>query len=327
MRYLDKTMKDSIRIIHGISRILAFVSIIAYCGCSKEGKPSAEIAVASVDGEVITLDSLKAEAVAAKVPPTPERLRVLLKEVAIRKAKASQANKHLLDQDPVLRAQLERLLASAWDTHQELSVAKVAPTDYEMRAAYKARSVEFTSPARVLVAAIVLESLGSTEQRQHVRALAEQIMSELGGLAGEKFEARFRQLAAQHSADQASRYNGGVLGYFTEGASIRGFPKKLIDEVFASSSAIHAPFLVETQDALYLTYRKEFQPTTARAYEKVAGQIRHELEMSKKQIKNEQYIADIEKASIDYYLYNLPTHDSVPKKDEPIPPPASLPKF
>ncbi len=320
-------MKNPKRIIRGLIRYLAFVLIIACCGCSKEENPRSEIALASVDGDVITLDMLKAEAIATKVPTNTERLRVLLKEVAIRKAKASQASKHLLGQDPLLQAQVEHLLASAWDTHQMSSAANVAPTDDEMRAAYKARLGEYTSPARVLVAAIVLELLSSTEQRQSVRVLADQLMSELGGLTGEKFEARFRELAAQHSADQASRYNGGVLGYFTDGASIRGFPKKLVDEAFASSSAIQTPFLVETQDAIYLTYRKEFQPSKTRAYEEVAGQIRYELEMSKKQIENEQYTAEIEKSLIIYHWDQFPADDTVPKNDEPMPPPSSMPKF
>ena len=189
--------------------VLACVALLAACSqkhAAQRAPEPGDKAVASVDGQTVWASDVKREAVAQGLIGEGEPLdvssdafRQMLDEVVDQKLLAAQAIKQKLDKDPMA----QRRLASARDqilgNMLVQGVVDRAVTDQAIKTLYQEQLSRSKLAEEIHARQIVVAS----------PAEAEAIKKQLA--AGTSFES----LAIEKSIDQATRFNGGDLGYFT----------------------------------------------------------------------------------------------------------------
>ena len=195
----------------GLSAIAAVVLslLVAACGQDKSAEKPPEpgdTAVAKVNGHAVWASDVKREAVAQGLISEGEPLdisselfRQRLDEVVDQKLLAAEALKRKLDKDPVAQRRLaaarERILG---DMLVE-SVVEKAVNEDAIRRLY-AEQQKLSKRSEEIRARQIL--VGSQAEGDSIKKLL---------ASGASFDA----LAMERSTDQATRFNGGDLGYFT----------------------------------------------------------------------------------------------------------------
>jgi peptidyl-prolyl cis-trans isomerase C len=200
------------RIAHGARHVFAAAALcLALAACGRQAGHEAppqpgDKAVASVDDHTVWASDVKREAVAQgligqgePLDPASDTFRQVLDEVIDQKLLAGEAVKRKLDRSPAAQ---KRLAAARERVLSDLLVEGVvekAVSENAVRQLYQeqvklSRQSEELRARRIVVAG---------------QAEAEGIRKALAG--GASFEA----LAMQRSTDQATRFNGGDMGYFT----------------------------------------------------------------------------------------------------------------
>jgi peptidyl-prolyl cis-trans isomerase C len=188
---------------------VACVLMVAACGQNKVAdKPPepGDTAVARVNGQVIWASDVKREAVAQGLISEGEPLdissevfRQRLDEVIDQKLLASEASKRKLDKEPVAQRRLaaarERILG---DMLVE-GVVEKAVTEDAIRKLYAEQQKLSKRSEEIRARQIIV---GSQAEADSIKKLL---------ATGASFDA----LAMERSTDQATRFNGGDLGYFT----------------------------------------------------------------------------------------------------------------
>jgi peptidyl-prolyl cis-trans isomerase C len=183
--------------------------LLAACGQNKVAEKPPEpgdTAVARVNGQVIWASDVKREAVAQGLISEGEPLdissevfRQRLDEVIDQKLLAAEATKRKLDKDPIAQRRLaaarERILG---DMLVE-GVVEKAVTEDAIRKLYAEQQKLSKRSEEIRARQIIV---GSQAEAESVKKLL---------ASGASFDA----LAMERSTDQATRFNGGDLGYFT----------------------------------------------------------------------------------------------------------------
>jgi peptidyl-prolyl cis-trans isomerase C len=195
-------------------------------------------AVASVDGHTVWASDVKREAVAQgligqgePLDPSSDTFRQVLDEVIDQKLLAAEAVKRKLDKDPAAQKRLaaarERVLS---DLLVEGVVEKAVSED-AVRQLYQ-EQVKLSRQSEELRARQIVVA-GQPEAEGIRKAVA-------GG-------ASFEALAMQRSADQATRFNGGDMGYFTLDVMPETYQAALKD---AKAGEIVGPFQTDAGFAI-----------------------------------------------------------------------------
>ena len=201
-------MKSSVRLVSLISAMTCAL-LLAACGQNKVAEKPPEpgdTAVARVNGQVIWASDVKREAVAQGLISEGEPLdissevfRQRLDEVIDQKLLAAEATKRKLDKDPIAQRRLaaarERILG---DMLVE-GVVEKAVTEDAIRKLYAEQQKLSKRSEEIRARQIIV---GSQAEAESVKKLL---------ASGASFDA----LAMERSTDQATRFNGGDLGYFT----------------------------------------------------------------------------------------------------------------
>lgn len=243
--------------LRGLATVLALSLAVAACGerggTERPPEPG-DAAVAKVDGKTVWASDVKREAVAQGLIGEGEPLDVssdlfrrVLDEVVDQKLLAAEALKRKLDKDPSAQKRLaaarERILG---DMLVESVVSDAVNEDainglYQEQLKLAKQSEEIR--ARQIVTA--------------TQADAEAIKKLL--VAGASFEA----LAMERSADAATRFNGGDLGYFTTDIMPEAYEANL---KAAKVGEIVGPFQIEDGWAVVkVEDRRMEQPITLEA--------------------------------------------------------------
>lgn len=201
-------MKSSVRLVSLVSAMTCAL-LLAACGQNKVAEKPPEpgdTAVARVNGQVIWASDVKREAVAQGLISEGEPLdissevfRQRLDEVIDQKLLAAEATKRKLDKDPIAQRRLaaarERILG---DMLVE-GVVEKAVTEDAIRKLYAEQQKLSKRSEEIRARQIIV---GSQAEAESVKKLL---------ASGASFDA----LAMERSTDQATRFNGGDLGYFT----------------------------------------------------------------------------------------------------------------
>lgn len=206
-------------------------------------------AVAKVDGKTVWASDVKREAVAQgligagePLDATSELFRRVLDEVVDQKLLAAEALKRKLDKDPVAQRRLaaarERILG---DMLVE-SVVADAVNDKAIAGLYQEQLKLARRSEEIRARQIVVGTIPEADQIRKLLA------------SGASFEA----LAMERSADAATRFNGGDLGYFTTDVMPEAYAAALNG---AQKGQVVGPFQVESGWAiLRVEDRREEQP-------------------------------------------------------------------
>lgn len=220
----------------GVGLAVALALLVAACGQNKVAEKPPEpgdTAVARVNGQVIWASDVKREAVAQGLISEGEPLdissevfRQRLDEVIDQKLLAAEATKRKLDKDPVAQRRLaaarERILG---DMLVE-GVVEKAVTEDAIRKLYAEQQKLSKRSEEIRARQIIV---GSQAEAESVKKLL---------ATGASFDA----LAMERSTDQATRFNGGDLGYFTLDVMPEPYGVALKD---AQKGALVGPFAAE----------------------------------------------------------------------------------
>ncbi len=185
-------------------------------------------------------------------------------------------------EDPEIRDAIERLLAARFERdHLQPLLAAIEVTDDEVVARYAEAPERFATAEQVRVAVIRLD--GPTQP-----GLADEIEAAVAAVDPER---GFGDLARRHSADRASRYVGGVLGWWTHGDSSRR-PDAVVELGFALRT-VGEVGRVEAEGDTYLMRLVERRAASPRAFDKVASTIRRQLMMERRAAVRDAFHAEL----------------------------------
>lgn len=208
-----------------------------------------------------------------------EQREALMDQLLYRRALVQQAERAGLHQRPEVRRSLDQILINqVLQTELRPRQENVDVSDRAVETFYREHADEYRVPARRRIAMIHFE-LGagaSEETRQAVRATAESVLAE----ARESSDSMpgFGPLAREHSAHQASRYRGGVLGWVGEGDPSRySYPAVVVETANAMTEPGALSEVVEDERGLYLVRLVNYEPDRVRPLEELADGIRQRL--------------------------------------------------
>jgi peptidyl-prolyl cis-trans isomerase C len=199
-----------------------------------------------------------------------ESRRFLLEEQVVTQAAAARARARGLDQQPVVRAQIQWRRASLLATDEiarRLNQELVAPTDAEMRAHFAAHPERYRSPIRVDVSLIAWTVDQAQLRRQYddIEGVLARLRS--GALA---FEQAARELSTHSSSARGGRL--GLLGM--EELAPLG-PNVFWTVEALSPGEISAP--VQQDASIFVVKLWERQPSRPLTFEEAAARIEKEL--------------------------------------------------
>ena len=193
----------------GCALLLACAALL--CACSqkpvRERAPEAgDKAVAMVNGQTVWASDVKREAVSQGLIGEGEPLDIssdsfhqMLDEVVDEKLLAAEAIKHKLDKDPMVQRRFAAARDQILGNTLVKSVVDQAVSDQAVQTLYQEQLSRSKLADEIHARQIVVATAADAETIKKLLS------------AGASFES----LAIEKSIDQATRFNGGDLGYFT----------------------------------------------------------------------------------------------------------------
>lgn len=246
--------------------------------------------VATVGGEAITAAELRAEMErrGGSLPgqyQTLEQKRALLDEVVNRRVLAERARREGLEDDPVYRAAVERMLVQRLESvHLEPALEALTVSEEEIAAYYEARrATEYLTPARVRVSWIFVDvpSRAAADKVEERRLRAEAARREALDLPPDT--RGFGALALEYSDDPASRYIGGELGwaYESQKATFRYGPE-VLEAAFALTEPGAVSPVVRTEHGFAIVRVDQRDESAPTPLDKLRAGIRNVLMREKR---------------------------------------------
>ena len=266
--------------------------LLVGAGCSRPAAPVPALAakepvdvLAKVGDESITAEQFSAALARRRIGDDPKAKRALLDEMIRFRSRVQEARRRGYDRDPKIIAAYENLLANRLREEEEgkaRAQTKVSPGDVE--AYYTAHLKDFSAPAKVRAAVIFVEAPArfSAEARAERRAVIDAARVKA---AAEPAEARgFGALAAEVSYDQATKYQGGDMGYIVAGAEVKGWEKPVVDATLALQNAGDLSDVITTDRGYYLIKLTEKKPPVVQPLKSMSAQIERQLTSEKERL-------------------------------------------
>lgn len=210
---------------------------------------------------------------------TAEQRQALMDQLLYQRALVVRAEAAGIDRRPEVRRSLDQILINQVlqsDLRPRQEASDIAPEAIE--AFYAEHAEEYRVPARRRIAMIQFElgPLADEATRERVRAEAETVLGQAAELPPNV--PGFGALARDHSAHQASRYRGGVLGWVGEDDPGRySHPRVVVETANAMTEPGALSDIVEDERGLYLVRLVDYEPGRVRPLEELADGIRQRL--------------------------------------------------
>ena len=296
---------SKIRIVRPGYRSLLLVILLS--GCSKPPVPDQDVApvspgepvVARVgDREILASDLEKdvQRRVDARLPiPGKE---VLLREMVAYEAMAQRARNAGVADDLGVKRQIDNILIGELKKRElKAKLAAVEITEDEIRAEYEKRIAQYTRPAQVRLAALVLKAgkvVSSEKQKELTDRLSEArekaIASPAPGGRGPA-AGGFAALALEYSEDQASRYRGGDIGWMEKLPTMSRWPMTVLKAGYALEKGQISDVL-EAEGGYYLVMKSDDRPEVVTPFEKVSAALRQSLLVQKRRAMNDAFLEE-----------------------------------
>ncbi|WP_309380938.1 peptidylprolyl isomerase [Cerasicoccus frondis] len=304
-----------------ICSILAATALMFLAAsCAKKTDPEA---LATVGEKSIYLEDLLNRPGARPVSQTREGLTLALREAALKKAKAQRAIAAGYLDDPLVQQRIEALLATTWDQRHAPAddPREYAISEADIRSKFEQNQDQYGAPARLRAQVIVIER-DSDQPQAHQLALS--LLAQLRALPAADRDRQFAKNAQQHSADQASRYRAGDIGYFTEGETTRGYSPELIQALFneARNASLADIILIETDRAVYLAKANAYQPAKQPSLDDVHERLKTQLQAHAAQQATNDYQSEILNRDVQFFYERL---EGIAQTDKPSP--TNAPRF
>ena len=167
--------------------------------------------------------------------------------------------------------------------------AGAVPSDEDVRKYYDDNLLQFQVPEQVHARHILVKvAPGATDEE---KAAAKMQVQGYAAEVAEKGNARFQELAKEHSACPSSK-DGGSLGFFGRGQMVPEFDKVAFT---LEPGKVSEPVL--TQFGWHILLVEEKREAGTREFDDVKAQLKHRLEMQGKQTAQQDYLESLRKAA------------------------------
>jgi hypothetical protein len=213
----------------------------------------------------------------AKTHPTNVHPSAVLSELVDDAASYVRArNEGFLDR-PEVQTALRQLVVSRYrEACLATNATSIEPSDDDVRVAYESQTNALVRPPAFNVAIFLHEvpRRATPEKRREARERVEGWRAEI--LRASDPAAAFASLVAQRSADTATRYRRGEVGWTSTDEFQRRFPVEVVTAAMALRPGDTSE-VVETSQGLYLLRLLGQRPASVRTFEEAEPQIRHRL--------------------------------------------------
>jgi peptidyl-prolyl cis-trans isomerase C len=274
---------------HALFALSLAAAGLAACG---QGPKKSGPAVAKGDGIVITADELKARLeeqspfIRARYN-TLERKKEFLDNLIRIELLAKAAEKEGLDKDPDVQLMVRKVMVQklVQKTFAGGDPAKDVP-EAEARKFYDDHKDDFVKPRKVRLAQILLAAPGGPARVQKA-AQAKKVLARVK--AEEKKNAfAFTGLARELSEDQATKANGGDLGFKDQAELEKQYGKPFADAAFALTNGGVA--VMESPQGFHVVKLTGAQEAIDRPFESVKAQIQSRLSRERRAKDFEDFV-------------------------------------
>jgi parvulin-like peptidyl-prolyl isomerase len=197
-----------------------------------------------------------------------------------------------LDRPDIQGAIRQLVVARYRDSRAVTNPAPIEPAEAEVRAAYAARSNTFVRPASLNLAILRhdLPKRAAPEKREEARRLVDGWRAEIA--AAPDPAAAFAALTVQRSADAATRYRRGEVGWAGPDELRRRLPPEVVSAAESiEPGALSAP--IETDQGFYLVRLLGRRPPEVRPFEEMEPVLRHRLREQNRQAAEASFRAAV----------------------------------
>ena len=248
------------------------VSRVAFIAALCTSPVQADEVLATVAEVEITVGQLQHEVARRGVAPDSAARRELLEGLIHQRLEIEAARAAGYQHEAEIVDALERLLASRWQRDRlQPRLSAVTVDEGEVASHYADHRHEYSTAEQVHIALVLLPPTEGDEPLVPEILTAASALDPDGG---------FGDLARRHSTDHASRYVGGDVGWWVRGDGQR-WPPEVVAAGFALRNLGDIE-VVRLADALYLLRLIERRPAAQRPLERVAAEIRRQLEQRKR---------------------------------------------
>lgn len=256
---------------------LGGLAVFAVIQMQREGPVEAGITLATVGGELITVEefSRMAELRSGAGRAAIDK-RALLDEMILQKALVDRAKTEGMAQESEFRRSVENLLVSK--IRGNLETVVMEPTEAEILAFYEETKDRYEEAEQRRLAMIMLETVNrGANETEAMRLQLEEVRKKVAGEDDEEAaKAAWTQAVARISSDRASRYRGGEIGWFGAGMEY-GIDPTVITAGFALDGPGDVSGILEGEAGLFLVKLLEWKQGGPRSFESVEGEVRHRL--------------------------------------------------
>lgn len=209
----------------------------------------------------------------------PAIQKIALEELAERAQMAQAATDGGLANDPVVRAEYARVLATRFkEKHLNQTIADAGRQEIpevQLREIYERNVDQYVSPEKRQVAVLWLNHNGNPERQQAYQAKLNSAREWLMSHPEVKDhpELGFSVLSVDHSEHAASRFNGGILHWLQAEGGFDAFTKAVATLAFQLQSTGQVSDVVTVREGVFLVRLMDIKPSVRRPYETVKAEI------------------------------------------------------
>ena len=266
-------------------RAAAAFLLLAVAACARAGETVARAGAIEVGAEelrayVETLAPEERQALASN----PALLSQAIRTYLARKAVLAEAVGKKWDQQPAVRAQLDRVRDQALT---ELYLSEVSrppdgwPTEAEVKAAYDGNQAAFAVPTQFRVAQIFVAAgadAGSEEKgRKRIEAVSKKLREK---------GADFAAIAGAESDDRESAPRGGEIGWLAEAQMVPGIRKPV---AALAKDSVSAP--VRLESGWHVLKLLDLRAASVRPFPEVKDAIAARLRVERAKANRQAYLA------------------------------------
>ena len=271
---------------------------LLWTSCRKQNAatPMPTNAVAMVGAQVITRESFQHELTRrTRLSPggyaDPQEKEALVEEMIRFEVLHQKALAAGYDKDPQIAAVLEQMIAARYREDQLARLQPPKVTAEDIADYYRKNPERFGTPEKVRVALIEIKvtRTATPEKRAELAKKAGTLLAEARSTAAA--DGTFGLVAQNHSDDQASRYQGGDIGWLTVGDTNAPWDPAVLAAISRLDQPGDLAPVISTPEAFYLVKLVERQPASARPLETMKDGIAYLVARQKERQQLDDFYA------------------------------------
>jgi len=267
--------------------IILLLCPLILAACGKAPQPTSPHILAEVNGEPITVEEYRAAWQRNPTNDSPETRSALLDALIERRLLAQRAREEGLHDDPVVRLQIEALLAARYrEKHLLPSMAETAPSEEALRAAYeRLPASDRQQPERLRLALLWLDDRGDPARRERYYGRLKE--ARLKALQDSDLQndpaAGFGTLAISYSDHQPTRFKGGVKSWIENVPALSDWEKAAVEA--AANLQEHGAIseVATTSEGLFVVRLIERIPASEKPFETLRTPLKRRIQQKTRQ--------------------------------------------